>query len=142
MPVVTWDEKYSVKVPEIDAQHKRLFDMINAFYEAVAARQTDEGMRKIIFGLVQYTEFHFQYEERLMERFRYPGLDAQRAAHGAFVQKITGFQARFAEGKLLLSVEVTNFLKSWLVEHILASDMKYVDCLTSRTPLTAPLASF
>jgi hemerythrin len=141
MPVVTWDEKYSVKVPEIDAQHKRLFDLINAFYEAIMDKQADDGMKKIIHGLIQYTEFHFQFEERLMERYRYTGLDAQRAAHKAFVQKVSGFHARFGEGKLLLTVEVTNFLKNWLVEHILASDMKYVECLTARTPLMQPLTS-
>jgi hemerythrin-like metal-binding protein len=141
MSVVTWEEKYSVKVPEIDAQHKRLFDMINAFYEAIADKQAHEGMKKIIHGLIQYTEFHIQYEERLMERYRYAGLDDQRAAHRAFVQKVTGFQNRFSEGKLLLTVEVTNFLKNWLVEHILASDMKYVEALTRRTPLMQPLTS-
>jgi len=141
MPVVSWDEKYSVKVPEIDAQHKRLFDLINAFYEAIMAKQSAEGMKKIIHGLIQYTEFHFQYEERLLERFRYPGLDDQRRAHKAFVEKVTDFHNRFSEGKLLLTVEVTNFLKSWLVDHILASDLKYSECLTSRTPLMQPLTS-
>ncbi len=138
MPVVTWDEKYSVKIPEIDAQHRRLFDLINAFYEAIMDKQAEEGMKRILHGLIQYTEFHFQFEERLMERCRYPGLDAQRAAHKAFVQKVNGFKTRNAEGKLLLTVEVTNFLKTWLVEHILASDMKYVPFLASRGPLTQP----
>jgi hemerythrin len=138
MPVVTWDEKYSVKVAEIDAQHKRLFDLINAFYEAIMDKQVEEGMKKIIHGLIQYTEFHFQFEERLMARCRYTGLDVQRAAHKAFVQKVTGFQTRFSEGKLLLTVEVTNFLKNWLVEHILASDMKYAECVAAMTPLLQP----
>jgi hemerythrin-like metal-binding protein len=142
MPVMVWDEKYSVKVPELDAQHKRLFDMLNAFCEAIAAKQTSEAMTKIIFGLVQYAEFHIQYEERLMERYRYTGLDAQRAAHAAFVQKMTSFQTRCAEGKPFLTAEVASFANEWIADHILASDMKYVECLTSKTPLMAPLASF
>lgn len=139
--VMTWDERYSVKVPEIDAQHQRLFDLINAFSEAIADKQAADGMKKIVQGLIQYAEFHIQYEERLMERFKYPGLEAQRAAHNAFIRKATDLHARFVEGKLLLGAEVTNFLKNWLMEHILATDKEYVECLTSRTPLMAPLTS-
>jgi hemerythrin-like metal-binding protein len=141
MPAVTWDGTYSVKVPEIDAQHKRLFDLINGFSEAIMNKQATEGMKKIIHGLIQYTEFHFQYEERLMERCRYSGLDAQRAAHRAFVQKMTGFQEGFSEGTLLLTVEVTDFLETWLAEHILALDRRYAECLAGRTPLMQPLTS-
>jgi hemerythrin-like metal-binding protein len=140
MPVVTWDEKYSVRVPEIDAQHKRLFDLIDGLSEAITDKKTPEGMKKILNGLVQYTEFHFQYEERLMERFRYPGLDAQRAAHRAFVQKVGGFQDGFSEGTLLPGAEVIDFLTSQLVEHILAFDMKYADCLTGKVSLMEPLS--
>jgi hemerythrin-like metal-binding protein len=141
MPVMTWDDIYSVKVPEIDAQHKRLFDLVNAFAEAIGDTKAIEGMKKIVQGLLQYAEFHIQYEERLLERYRYPALETQRVAHQTFIQKATDLQDRFVAGKLLLGVEVTSFLKNWLVEHILSMDMKYMECLTSKAPLMAPLTS-
>ena len=128
MAYIEWNEKFSVQVKEMDDQHKKLFDLINGFYDALTAHQAKEGLGRLLDGLLEYTIFHFAHEERLMRRFRYEGQEAQEAAHRAFTQKVADVRTRFTEGKLVLSLEITGFLKSWLTEHIMASDRKYAEC--------------
>ena len=129
MAFVEWDEKYSVGIKDIDMQHKRLFDLINEFYDAVKNGKVAAGTAKIIDGLLSYTVFHFGFEERLMGRHSYAGLAGQKVSHKIFTDKIAEYQARFASGKLLMTIEVTNYLKSWLTEHIMKSDMQYAPVL-------------
>jgi hemerythrin len=130
MAYIEWDEKYSVQISSLDEQHKKLFDMINDFYAALNKKGQDDTLQSLLDGLLKYTAIHFTHEEALMKRSRYPGLAAQQAAHAAFIKKVLDAQKRHEEGKLVLSVEITGFLKSWLTEHILLSDGKYADCLT------------
>jgi hemerythrin len=126
---VEWDEKYSVRIKSIDDQHKKLFELINGFYGALKDKGQDDSLKALLAGLVRYIEIHFAAEEDLMHRASYAGLLAQVAAHAAFTEKVRDMQRRHAEGKLVLSVEITGFLKKWLTEHILASDLQYVDCM-------------
>jgi hemerythrin-like metal-binding protein len=131
MAYIDWDEKYSVQIQSLDVQHKMLFDMINGFYAALKDKSRDDTLQALLDGLLKYTAVHFTHEEALMKRGNYPGLAVQQAAHAAFVQKVKDVQKKHTEGKLVLSVEITGFLKSWLTEHILSSDSGYADCLSA-----------
>jgi hemerythrin len=130
MAYIEWNEKYSVNIGSIDEQHKKLFEMINGFYTALNEKGADDTLKTLVRGLVTYTTVHFSHEEALMKRGGYAGLPAQQAAHAAFIRKVGDVQKRHAEGKLVLSIEVTGFLKTWLTEHILGSDSKFADCLS------------
>ena len=129
MAFVDWNEKYSVGIKDIDTQHKRLFDLINEFYDSVKEGKVAAGTAKVIEGLLAYTVFHFGFEERLMEKHKYAGLGAQKVAHKAFTDKVADYKDRVSTGKLLMTLEVTNYLKTWLTEHIMKSDMQYVPVL-------------
>jgi hemerythrin len=125
MAFFTWDESYSVGVKAMDEQHKRLFDILNEYYEAAIQRKTKEVTGRILAGLLEYTRTHFGAEEKMMSTHGYAGLEDQKAQHAQFVNTVQDYQKRLDEGKMLLSVEVTNFLKDWLVKHIQSKDRLY-----------------
>ena len=35
MPLMTWTDKYSVNIKEVDSQHVKLVDLLNGFHEAM-----------------------------------------------------------------------------------------------------------
>lgn len=45
-----------------------------------------------------------------------------------FMEKVADIKKRFEEGSLVLSVEITNFVKEWIVNHVMDSDKKYSRC--------------
>ncbi|MEW6536203.1 MAG: bacteriohemerythrin [Candidatus Auribacterota bacterium] len=125
MALITWSDELSVKIKEIDNQHKKLIDLINSLNDAMKVGKGKEVMDKILKELTSYTVTHFSNEEKYFDKYGYPDTKAHKETHTAFVNKMTEFKDKFEQGKLSLSIEVMNFLSDWLKKHIMGTDQKY-----------------
>ena len=125
MALIQWDETFSVNVVEIDAQHKKLVEMINELNEAMRVGKGNDILGRIIDALIDYAGIHFKTEENYFDQFGYPARDEHKKEHSEFTQKVAEFQSAFTAGKLCLSVEVMRFLSRWLQNHIKGSDKEY-----------------
>ncbi len=125
MALANWRDEFSVNIAEIDEQHKKLFDYINEIHEAMRNKKTKEELGKILDKLTKYTVEHFRTEERYFDRYDYPRSKMHKLEHQVFIDKVGDFKADFEKGKLLLSLEVINFLKDWLINHIKGTDQAY-----------------
>jgi hemerythrin-like metal-binding protein len=125
MAFLNWNEDLSVKIHSIDLQHQKLFDLINDFYENIKSRSNDENILKLIVGMKQYAQLHFSAEERYMKQFGYPGFDDHKKEHQTFIAKVSEVEKKVNEGKLIVSFEITSFLKNWIKDHIQTVDKKY-----------------
>jgi len=126
MSLFTWSDSYSVDAPGIDAQHKKLFDLINNLHAAMIQGRGQEVIGQILDGLVDYTKVHFADEERMLEKINYPDLPAHVAEHDIFIRKAYALQTDYRSGKLAMTLPVMDFLKGWLINHILKTDKKYI----------------
>jgi hemerythrin-like metal-binding protein len=125
MAFFTWKDSYSVGVKEMDTQHQKLVDIINRLYDAMSAGKGSTVVGPILIEMVEYTKFHFVAEEKLMTIHAYPGLLSQKGEHKRFVDKTLEYQEQLKAGKMTMSLDIMNFLKDWLSNHILVTDMKY-----------------
>jgi len=121
-------EEYLVGVELIDEEHKQLFKIIGEANELVHAEllhdKYDEIMR-IIANLKEYTIRHFQDEEDYMESIGYEGLEAQKNAHQAFVDKLNEIDLEEVDNNQQEYLEeLVQFLLGWLVNHILMVDKR------------------
>jgi hemerythrin len=132
MAYFQWKPEYSVKVAEIDRQHQKLVALINELYTAMESGKGKQAVSAAIVGLVNYTETHFAYEEKLLASHTYPALAAQKKEHEAFVAKVKDFKAKAESGNIGLTLQVGSFLKDWLTNHILKSDMAYSTHLNNK----------
>jgi len=125
MGLVTWDKSYSVKVRRCDEEHQKLFQLMNALYDAMRVGKGRTVVRQIVAELSDYTKTHFQAEESLMERAKYPGLAGHRVEHQRFVARVAEFQKDLDGGTGGNTVSVLEFLNDWLVKHIKKVDQSY-----------------
>lgn len=132
MALFNWEEKYSVKIKKIDEQHKILVGIINELHESMKTGRSREIMGSLINKLVDYTIFHFDFEEKLFTSHSYPESAVHKNTHKALVKKVKELKSDFDSGKMILSMEVMSFLKTWLGDHILGTDKKYSDFLNSK----------
>jgi hemerythrin len=125
MALLNWTPDLSVGMTEIDDQHKQLVGLMNTLHESMKAGQAKQGLEKTLQELADYTVYHFQTEEKYMQKFRYPGYLGHKMKHDAFVRKVTDFQKDYQAGKLGLSIDLMNFLKDWVTTHIKETDKQY-----------------
>ncbi len=127
MALIEWKDEYSVGVQQIDVQHKRLFEILNEFYDDIMAIRGQEVLQKVVNDLSEYAVIHFKTEEDIMTKIGYPDYDAHKKEHETFVQKVIDLQKNLQGGGFVLSIDVLNFLKDWLVHHILKVDKQYTE---------------
>ena len=127
-----WSNDYSVGIQSVDAQHQNLFAMARELHVAMTAGQGKAALAKILERLVQYTAAHFAHEERLMRLADYPGLASHTAEHQALTKKVLEFQADFQAGRTSITVQLLQFLRTWLQHHIQHSDLAYAPYLKER----------
>jgi hemerythrin-like metal-binding protein len=125
MAAINWDENMSVKIDVIDEQHKKLISLINSFYDGLNSKKNSEKILEMIKGMKDYTIFHFSAEEKLLKQYGYPDYQNHHEAHQKFIESVKNFEERYRTGKFLLSLEVTNFIKDWIVNHIMGTDKQY-----------------
>lgn len=125
MAILNWTDSLSVKIESIDNQHKVLIDLINDFYQKITSEHKKENLIKLIDGLRNYTVQHFTHEEKYMKQLNYPDFVNHKKEHTEFVNAVNDYIERIEAGKLIISVEITNYLKSWITDHILVTDKKY-----------------
>lgn len=125
MAFVDWNDNLSVGVAEIDAEHKNLVSYVNRLSQALTVGSAPKTMEEILTGLVSYTQVHFRHEEELMSKFQYPAYAAHKKEHDDLTSQVTDFHARLQSGKTSFSLELLNFLRDWLINHIQKTDMNY-----------------
>ena len=131
-PLLRWTPSLSVGIASIDSQHKKLVDLINDLYVKMHSGEGRKGVGDALAKLIDYTGTHFQFEEDLFASHGYEDAAAHAGIHRELVARVVDFQNQFASGEADISVELMDFLKDWLVEHIKKTDAKYAPFLLSK----------
>jgi hemerythrin len=127
MSTFTWNDSYSVHVNQFDAQHKKLFEIINALADAMRIGQGEDVLREVVGQLAVYTRTHFLQEEVAMRQTGYPGLAAHQNQHNQLMATVEKYKTDFIEGRKPNLVDLLTFLRTWLVQHIQKTDKQYAD---------------
>ena len=134
MSKIEWDESLSVGVSLIDEQHKMLIQKLSDLSSAFRMGLEQNKIIKTLDFMIDYTDFHFSAEEKVMEENDYPGLREQKQQHEEFRTTLNNIVEDYKEeGTTTAIAESINvFLHNWLVKHIKGSDAKLGQFLTEK----------
>jgi hemerythrin len=129
-----WNAKFLLGVDTIDAQHKKLIDMIEETNDLIVDAKDGldcyDDIKNLLDELQDYTVYHFNYEEELFKKVNYIELENHHLQHTQFVKKLYDFvEADIDEDQIGNLEKIMTFLLDWLSNHILITDKKYVDVL-------------
>jgi len=128
-----WSDKYLLNVPQIDSDHKNLFAIANRLHDYVSVGQHDRTIAQALNHLVKYVHEHFDREERLMDRFAFPGVVEHRKYHRLLEQIVSSMQKVYRhEPEAVDTGKLMEFLRDWLEQHILGADQLYEPWVTGK----------
>ena len=122
MPLFKWSESSVIYLPEIDAEHRCLFQIAGELEKALQGRTTPEKFRAMLRNLLAHTEEHFQHEERLMREVRYPSIEWHRRQHDHARKQTKTMVRRIARGDNDAPSLLLEFLAGWLQDHMSLTD--------------------
>jgi len=126
---IAWRDAMCVGEPTVDDDHKHLVDLINAFEVAIAGAIDHKKIARVLLGLVDYTGEHFAREEQLQLAIRYPYHESHRRSHRDVLKKLSDIVTEYSlapagPARDRMVRDLANFLKEWLVDHIIQSDLR------------------
>lgn len=122
MKDLIWEDKLSVRVPEIDEDHRKLVDLFNILNRSVVEKDAKNYIEAVLEELISCTAWHFRHEERLMLKFGYGGLLEHKSQHRELIECVKALRQRLRQEHKAISSEDIEFLEQWLTGHILGAD--------------------
>lgn len=122
---IEWNSKYETGVAIFDNEHKILVSIINRLNSAMEKGKGTAIINDIVKELIDYTATHFKHEEQLMEKYGYDTYREHKSIHVDFVNQVLKVQKDIQNGRVTVSTDLMEFLKEWLLKHIMGTDKEY-----------------
>jgi hemerythrin-like metal-binding protein len=124
--IAKWQSEYESGNSLVDEQHQGLFSLINALNNAMLEGQGQSLLQDTIQSLYNYTNVHFLTEEEYMRSHAYPGYLEHQQKHEDLKKRVLEFQEAFNHQAPQLTINLSHFLTTWLIEHIQKDDLKMI----------------
>jgi hemerythrin-like metal-binding protein len=125
MNLIEWNDTYELGVKVIDEHHRKLIELLNCSYDILLCSGDKAGMKTILKELADYTNYHFDFEERLMAEVGYRGLGPHALKHNSFREQVSALMQDHLSRSPNVNTDIVLFLCDWLKKHILKEDRKF-----------------
>jgi len=138
---IAWREQLSVGNNIIDADHKHLVEIINSV-EICLEKKNMPALKAELQRLHDYSLLHFDREEKIAIAVGYEQTPGLQQSHQALIEKLGKMQSAFVTAEQTWSPELTkgfaDFLRNWLIDHVIKEDLLMKPVLQKHSPAFAP----
>lgn len=121
---IQWRDAMSVANTQIDNDHKHLIHLLNLVEKQLETPEDSAPLLKTFAQLKIYTIEHFQREEILQLRVRYPKAAEHKRIHQSLVKQLDSITASVkANGISAKTDDISDLLRTWLIKHVLQEDL-------------------
>ena len=123
---VKWSKNLETGVAFVDTDHKVLINLLNQVHDCIGQNEETTVLGGVLDALVEYTDYHFLREEKMMELSGYIGLVGHKDIHRTLSGQVHNINRDYqADPCTVDPVDVRDFLNSWLINHIMGHDFAY-----------------
>lgn len=128
--MVKWRDVYSIGIDKIDEDHKKLFELLNKLEDSIKHLKHEE-ISSLLNSLIAYSKNHFNYEISEMISNDYPEelIKQHDDEHNQFLVDVFEIEKKSMSLTFGLMVNTSNFLKDWIINHLLGSDKEFTEFL-------------
>ena len=122
MSLFKWSGAHSIYLPEVDAEHRAIYQLGDELHKALLAGADPEHLKPIVANLLQAAEEHFRHEERLMRAMHYASFEWHKRQHNAARKRVKALAGSIEGGDTPATRELLEFLSAWLRDHMNVAD--------------------
>jgi hemerythrin-like metal-binding protein len=123
-----WNSDYGVGVQAMDRHHQKLFDLANRIMAAID-RNDPRHVLDLLTEMIQYNNYHFDEEIKLLETVSLIDVEAHRLNHDSISAALEQMHRRFdfcEEGEMPIGRgEFQGFFQDLVIDHIFKEDRKF-----------------
>ena len=122
-----WSPSLELGIPVIDEQHRQLVAKLEELLKTIHQGGRYDKVLGLVAYLQRYTYEHFQTEENLMRRCKYPQVEEHIQKHDTFqgnIFKVKEFIRKHPSSQEALKL-IESIMVQWYIEHIGRVDQDY-----------------
>ena len=122
MPLLAWKSEYSLGIPDVDHEHRELFDLINDLHASLFVPESETTVMDFLGELFTKVSSHFALEEKLMRDGRYASFPAHKSDHERLLDESRDLMDDYEDGG---HVDLDRFaaeLERWFSVHFSTHD--------------------
>ena len=122
LPLLAWKSEYTLGIPDVDHEHRELFDLINELHESLFEPESETTVSDFLGELFSKISSHFALEERLMRDGRYADFPAHKSDHERLLDEIRDLMDDYEDGGYVDLERFAVELERWFSVHFSTHD--------------------
>jgi len=123
-PMFSWREEYAVQIESMDNDHMHFLEKANTLYQLIEDGN-QPAFLEAIDQMIAFARRHFKDEEALMKENSYPDYQMHHNKHKKIIREALEVIKKIKDNKIELDLEFAQYLKDWIINHIVTEDRKY-----------------
>ncbi|WP_346355688.1 bacteriohemerythrin [Azotosporobacter soli] len=133
MALLCWDESYSVRIKELDRQHRKIVEGINRLHDSLKLGGGKEETVLLLTELRTHMQEHFQTEEGYLKANDYADFSDHCEQHQFFLHRLNELEERLKKRRSVKSaLTLVQQLNQQQVEHVREHDQSYTKRLVEK----------
>ena len=121
----TWHTDLRVGVPEVDGDHKRICDALDALYDSIVRGPRPSELFVPLQDIVDIMTAHFCREELMMHDIGYEGAELHLKNHFEALRILSSMVFNCETNNIMIAGDTLALIKVWTIEHIMTYDKPF-----------------
>ena len=125
--ILRWKSIYETGISDTDQRNKKLVSIINEFYKYISDECIIDHAERIVNQLLTVSTAHFHAEKEIFFQYNLipERIEKHIEEHKFFIEVLKHALIKIQSGDLLVCYKTADFLRSWIVKHMLGSDREF-----------------
>lgn len=125
--ILRWKNIFETGLFDTDFRNKRLVSTINEFYKYIADENIIDHAERIISDILTESDIHFSVEKEIFDQYYFTPerIEKHIGEHEFFMEELRNTLVQIQSGDLSACYKTADFLRSWIVKHMLGSDKEF-----------------
>ncbi len=123
MPLLNWDERYSLGIKKVDKQHDEITKILNRLYELLDSDKEKEILA-LLEKLNKTVDEHFETENQLMKKYKIFNFFSHKAQHDRLSRILDENLEEVKDGNKKLNEPFLLLMRDWMINHHRFHDKK------------------